>query len=90
MAWASVEGASSGDSVWIERSWNHDKSDPAKLGEVIVEKRKKTAKTEMYNLADTSLHRRGVVRACFSARTGSAKCTEWAYEKACELNEAVR
>ncbi|KAH8174910.1 glycosyl hydrolase family 76 domain-containing protein [Sarocladium implicatum] len=87
MAWASVKGAARGDSVWVERSWNPDKSDAEKLGTKGI-KNSKTSQTDMYNLADTSGHRRGLVRACTNAGSGSAKCTDWAYEKACELDEA--
>lgn len=90
MAWASLKGAVRGDSVWIERSWNADKSDAEKLGRLKAKGGKNTVRTDMYNLADTSRHRRGLVRACTDAGPGSAKCTDWVYEKACELNDAVR
>lgn len=89
MAWASVKGAASGDSVWIERSWNPDKSDEVKLGEVKVKAGKKNTQTDMFNLADTSGHRRGLVRACSAKAEGSAGCTDWVFEKACELGNVV-
>ena len=91
MAWATIQLATPGDTVWLERSWDPiglTKKTTTQLGSVEVANGKKGANTKMYNLADPATHRRGIVRACANAG-GSQLCTKWAYEAACELNDQV-
>ena len=91
MAWASLQLATPGDTVWLERSWDaigQAKKTTTELGNNEVANGKKAAQTKMYNLADPDDHRRGIVRACADAG-GDQACTQWAYQDACELSGIV-
>lgn len=92
MAWASLAGAKKGDAVWLERSWDGGKKGKReKLGKVVAKGtgKGKEMTTDMYNLADPSSHRRGVVRACTDAGGKESHCTDWAYEQACQSDGIV-
>lgn len=82
MAWASIDGGSAGDEVWMDRSWDggYTWSDGSKLGDTTIPAGDTGWRTEMYNLDDWSVHPGvGVVRACGKAGNRSAiSCTPWA------------
>lgn len=82
MAWASVDGGTPGDQVWLDRSFDggYDWSPyGSKLGDTTIPSGKAGWRTEMYNLDQWSSTDplEGVVRAC--GATGSTiSCTPWA------------
>ena len=82
MAWASIDGGSAGDEVWMDRSWDGGStwSGGSKLGDITIPSGDTGWRTEMYNLDDWSVHPGvGVVRACGKAGNRSTiSCTPWA------------
>lgn len=83
LGWAGVTGATAGDRVWIERSWDHGGTREQPLPPVTAETPE--AATSTVNLSDPTTDRRGIVRACLDPVDGAeAECTEWAYRSVCE------
>ena len=82
MAWASIDGGTPGDTVWVDRSFDggYDwQPYGSKLGHTTIPSGRTGWRTLMYNLDQWSSTRplEGVVRAC--GQTGSTiSCTPWA------------
>jgi hypothetical protein len=83
MAWASIDNGTTGDSVWIDRTWDGGTTWDGLLGQASIPSTWTGTRTLMYNLADPSNHRRGMVRACGNA-TG-VQCTDWVHLQACDV-----
>lgn len=81
MAWATVEGGSAGDEVWLDRSFDGGRSwsGDSKLGDTTIPAGSTSWRTGMYNVDDWNNRGVGVLRACGKAgdRTEIA-CTSWA------------
>ncbi len=81
MGWASVEGGSAGDEVWMDRSFDGGKtwSDGSKLGDTTIPSGSTGWRTLMYNNDDWNNLGVGALRACGKAgdRT-DITCTAWA------------
>ncbi|MFC1402564.1 MULTISPECIES: glycoside hydrolase family 76 protein [Streptacidiphilus] len=82
MAWASIDGGVTGDSVWIDRSWDGGASWDGLLGKASIPSTWTGTRTLMYNITDARNHRRGLVRACGDA--AAVGCTNWAYPTVCD------
>jgi hypothetical protein len=80
MAYATIAGGASGDSVWMDRSWNEGSSwpDGSELGATATPSGATGTRTSEINIDDT-LGRLdgGAVRACGDVG-GSVSCTQWA------------
>ncbi|GAA2482709.1 glycoside hydrolase family 76 protein [Winogradskya humida] len=83
MAWGSIDNGGAGDSVWLDRSWDGGSSWDGLLGKASIPSTWTGTRTLMYNLADPSHHKRGMVRACGDA--SGIQCTEWVHLKACDV-----
>jgi hypothetical protein len=83
MAWASVDDGTTGDSVWLDRSWDGGTTWDGLLGQAAIPSTWTGTRTLMYNLADPDGHRRGVLRACANAG-GATSCTQWAHVGVCQ------
>ncbi|ASQ98412.1 glycoside hydrolase family 76 protein [Streptomyces sp. 11-1-2] len=82
MAWASIDNGVSGDSVWLDRSWDRGTSWEGLLGRASIPGTWTGTRTLMYNLTDPVGHRRGWIRACADA--AGVACTNWAYPTVCD------
>ncbi|MEV8038533.1 glycoside hydrolase family 76 protein [Streptomyces sp. NPDC086182] len=82
MAWASIDGGVTGDSVWLDRSWDGGATWDGLLGKAAVPGSWTGTRTLMYDITDPRNHRRGLVRACGDA--AAVGCTDWAYPTACD------
>ncbi|MFD9327911.1 glycoside hydrolase family 76 protein [Streptomyces sp. NPDC060065] len=82
MAWASIDGGTAGDSVWIDRSWDGGTTWDGLLGKASVPGTWTGTRTLMYNITDPSNRKRGLVRACGDANT--VGCTNWVYPTVCD------
>ncbi|MEV4704343.1 glycoside hydrolase family 76 protein [Actinoplanes sp. NPDC049316] len=82
MAWASIDNAVPGDSVWIDRTWDGGAGWEGLLGKASVPATWTGTRTLMHNLADPAAHRRGMVRACGDA--AAVQCTDWVRPRACD------
>ena len=82
MAWGSIDGGTSGDSVWIDRTWDGGSTWEGLLGKAAIPSTWTGTRTLMYNLADPSGHRRGMIRACGDA--SGVQCTDWVHAQACD------
>jgi hypothetical protein len=82
MAWASIDGGVTGDSVWIDRSWDGGATWEGLLGKASIPSTWTGTRTLMYNITDPSGHRRGLVRACGDA--SAVACTGWVYPTVCD------
>lgn len=82
MAWASIDGGTAGDSVWIDRSWDGGATWDGLLGKASIPSTWTGTRTLMYNITDPSNHKRGLVRACGDANAVS--CTNWVYPTVCD------
>jgi Glycosyl hydrolase family 76 len=81
MAWASVDSGQTGDSVWLDRSWDGGATWDGLLGKAAIPSSWTGTRTLMYNLYDPTNHRRAVLRACADA--AGVSCTDWAHLKVC-------
>jgi predicted alpha-1,6-mannanase (GH76 family) len=78
MAWASVEGAVTGDEVWIDRSFDGGRSWDGRLGNATVPADAPAARTAMFNLDDPAGRGVGILRACGRVvDDGGIACTAW-------------
>ena len=82
MAWASIDGGVTGDSVWLDRSWDGGASWEGLLGKASIPSTWTGTRTLMYNITDPRDHRRGLVRACGDA--AAVGCTNWVYPTVCD------
>ncbi|MCT9006753.1 glycoside hydrolase family 76 protein [Streptomyces rhizosphaerihabitans] len=82
MAWASIDGGVTGDSVWLDRSWDGGATWEGLLGKAAIPGTWTGTRTLMYNMTDPRNHRRGLVRACGDA--AAVGCTGWAYPTVCD------
>src|ERR1700712_4110373 len=83
MAWASIDNGAGGDSVWLDRTWDGGATWDGLLGKASVPGTWTGTRTLMYNLADPSHHRRGMIRACGDA--AGVQCTDWVHPQACDV-----
>lgn len=83
MAWGSIDNGTSGDSVWLDRSWDGGPTWDGVLGKASIPGSWTGTRTLMYNLADPANHRRGLVRAC--GDSGGIQCTDWVKMRACDV-----
>ncbi|HCT79332.1 MAG TPA: glycosyl hydrolase [Micromonosporaceae bacterium] len=81
MAWGSIDNGTTGDAVWLDRSWDGGPTWDGLLGKASIPGTWTGTRTLMYNLSDPSHHRRGLVRACGDA--GGVTCTDWVYPVVC-------
>ncbi|WP_306207053.1 glycoside hydrolase family 76 protein [Actinoplanes sp. RD1] len=82
MAWASIDNGTTGDSVWLDRSWDGGATWEGLLGKASIPGTWTGTRTLMWNLADPAHHRRGLLRACGDA--GGVQCTDWFRPQACD------
>ena len=82
MAWGSIDNGLTGDSVWLDRSWDAGATWEPLLGKATIPGTWTGTRTLMYNLTDPRGHRRGWVRACADA--AGVACTEWIYPTVCD------
>jgi hypothetical protein len=82
MAWGSIDNGSTGDSVWLDRTWDGGSTWDGLLGKAAVPSGRTGARTLMYNLADPVNHARGMIRACGDA--AGVQCTDWVHLQACD------
>lgn len=83
MAWGSIDRGVTGDSVWLDRSWDGGATWEGLLGKASVPGTWTGTRTLMYNVTDPGHHRRGLIRACGDA--AGIACTEWVYPKVCDV-----
>lgn len=83
MAWGSIDNGTTGNSVWLDRSWDDGSSWDGLLGKASIPSSWTGTRTLMYNLADPANHRRGMIRACGDAN--AVVCTDWVYVNACDV-----
>jgi hypothetical protein len=81
MGWASIDDGTTGDAVWLDRSWDGGVTWDGLLGKASIPGTWTGTRTLMHNLYDPSHHRRGVVRACGDAH--GVACTAWAHLHVC-------
>ncbi|MFD5815946.1 glycoside hydrolase family 76 protein [Streptomyces sp. NPDC127038] len=81
MAWASIDRGTTGDAVWLDRSWDGGATWEGLLGKAAVPATWTGTRTLMYNLYDPGGHRRGLLRACGDAQ--GVTCTGWAHTAVC-------
>jgi len=82
MAWGSIDNGSTGDSVWLDRTWGDGSTWDGLLGKAGIPSTWTGTRTLMYNLADPANHRRGMIRACGDA--AGIGCTAWVYPRVCD------
>jgi hypothetical protein len=82
MAWGSIDNGAGGDSVWIDRTFDGGATWDGLLGKASIPSTWTGTRTLMYNLADPSHHRRGMIRACGDA--AGVQCTDWVHLQACD------
>ena len=83
MAWGSIDLAAAGDAVWLDRTWDGGATWDGLLGKASVPGTWTGTRTLMYNLADPSHHRRGMIRAC--GDSAGIQCTSWVRLQACDV-----
>ncbi|MET7424729.1 glycoside hydrolase family 76 protein [Dactylosporangium sp. NPDC005555] len=81
MAWGSIDAGVLGDSVWLDRSFDGGATWEGLLGKASIPGTWTGTRTLMYNVADPSNHRRGLIRACGDAR--GVACTGWSHLPLC-------
>ncbi|MGI5499740.1 glycoside hydrolase family 76 protein [Lentzea sp. CA-135723] len=83
MAWASIDNGVTGDSVWLDRSWDGGATWEGLLGRASIPGTWTGTRTLMYNVTDPGHHRRGLIRACGDAQ--AVTCTDWIYPTVCDV-----
>ena len=81
MAWGSIDDGTTGNSVWLDRSWDGGATWEGLLGKASIPGTWTGTRTLMYNISDVPHHRRGVIRACGDAN--GVSCTDWVYPRIC-------
>jgi hypothetical protein len=84
MAWGSIDLGGTGDSIWLDRSWDGGTTWDGLLGKASIPSTWTGTRTLMYNLYDPAHHRRGVVRACGDAQ--GVACTDWVHLSVCSAS----
>lgn len=84
MAWGSIDDGTTGDAVWLDRSWDGGGSWEGLLGKASIPETATGTRTLMYNISDPGNHRRGLIRACGDA--GAVACTDWVYPSVCDVH----
>ncbi|GLY50459.1 glycosyl hydrolase [Lentzea sp. NBRC 102530] len=83
MAWASIDDGVTGDSVWLDRSFDGGATWEGLLGRASIPGTWTGTRTLMYNVTDPGRHRRGLIRACGDA--GAVTCTDWIHPTVCDV-----
>ncbi|WP_237047718.1 glycoside hydrolase family 76 protein [Lentzea guizhouensis] len=83
MAWGSIDNGRTGDSVWLDRSWDGGATWEGLLGRASIPGAWTGTRTLMYNVTDPGHHRRGLIRACGDA--AAVVCTGWIYPTVCDV-----
>lgn len=83
MAWGSIDNGVTGDTVWLDRSWDGGRTWEGLLGKASIPSTWTGTRTLMYNISDPGAHRRGLIRACGDAN--AVGCTEWIYPTVCDV-----
>ncbi len=83
MGWGSIDNGTTGDSVWLDRSWDGGHTWDGLLGKASIPGAWTGTRTLMYNISDPRGHRRGLLRACGDA--GAVTCTDWVYPAVCDV-----
>ncbi len=81
MGWASIEGGSAGDEVWLDRSFDGGRTwaSGSRLGNTAIPTGQTGWRTQMYNVDDWTNHGVGALRACGKASDRpDITCTPWA------------
>ena len=81
MAWASIEGGTATDEVWLDRSFDGGRSwaDGSKLGDTTIPSGQTGWRTAQYNVDDWNTNGVGALRACGKAgNRAEISCTAWA------------
>jgi hypothetical protein len=84
MAWGSIDNGTTGDAVWLDRSWDGGQTWEGLLGKASIPSTWTGTRTLMYNVSDPRDHRRGLLRACGDA--GAVTCTDWVYPTVCDVH----
>lgn len=84
MAWGSIDNGTTGDAVWLDRSWDGGSTWDGLLGKASIPSTLTGTRTLMYNISDPRDHRRGLLRACGDA--GAVTCTDWVYPTVCDVH----
>ncbi|OLF11994.1 glycosyl hydrolase [Actinophytocola xinjiangensis] len=82
MAWGSIDEGTTGDAVWLDRSWDGGATWEGLLGKAAIPPSWTGTRTLMYNVSDPGGHRRGVIRACGDA--AGVTCTDWVHPTVCD------
>jgi hypothetical protein len=82
MGWASIDVGGTGDSVWLDRSWDGGSTWDGLLGKASIPSTWTGTRTLMYNLYDPEHHKRGLLRACGDAN--GVVCTDWTHVSVCD------
>ncbi|KZV89832.1 Six-hairpin glycosidase, partial [Exidia glandulosa HHB12029] len=83
MAWGSIDKGTQGDEIWLDRTWDGGSTWESKIGKASIPSTWTGTRTLMYNLADPSHNRRGMIRAC--GNSGGIQCTDWVRAAACDV-----
>ncbi|WP_433174931.1 glycoside hydrolase family 76 protein [Actinoallomurus sp. CA-150999] len=83
MAWGSIDNGTTGDAVWLDRSWDGGNTWEGLLGKASIPSTWTGTRTLMYNISDPRNHRRGLIRACGDAN--AVACTDWVYPTVCDV-----
>ncbi|MCZ4124720.1 glycoside hydrolase family 76 protein [Streptomyces sp. H39-S7] len=81
MGWASIDNGSTGDEVWLDRSFDGGRSwaSGSRLGDATVPAGRRDRRTPMYNVDDWNAQGVGALRACGKAADrADIACTAWA------------
>lgn len=79
---ASIDNGVTGDSVWLDRSWDGGATWEGLLGKASIPGTWTGTRTLLYIITDPRNHRRGLVRACGDA--AAVGCTNWVYPTVCD------
>ncbi|GGL16747.1 glycoside hydrolase family 76 protein [Mangrovihabitans endophyticus] len=83
MAWGSIDNGSTGDAVWLDRTFDGGATWDGLLGKASIPGTWTGTRTLMYNLSDPVRHARGMIRACGDA--GGVQCTDWVPSQVCDV-----
>ncbi|MGO1052084.1 glycoside hydrolase family 76 protein [Crossiella sp. CA198] len=79
MGWAALDAATSGDEVWLDRSFDGGRTWTPRLGNTAVPAGRSGRRTLMYNVDDWANRAVGALRACAKVKDRpEIACTAWA------------